>query len=207
MHWVTACAAIVCIGTAAILYNGSLSLAVGHRLIVRTVHLYSGYVLPLPMLLGLFSAAYRADVRRMNRWTRNDRRWLFSRSRRDGRIPVGKFNAGQKANAALSCGAILVLLATGVIMHFTGLTRVTVRTGATFVHDWVALAFGILIAGHLWYAAMDPESRRGMLRGRVSRRWAKAQHADWLAEFDDGRPGAQQRLSPRSEDAPGSRPD
>ena len=51
------------------------------------------------MLAGLASAAYRSDVRRLNRFTPEDCQWLRSRSRRDGTIRVGKFNAGQKVNA------------------------------------------------------------------------------------------------------------
>lgn len=187
VHWATACLALLCIGTAAILYNGSLSLAVGHRPAVRAMHVYAGCALPLPMLIGLVSAAYRDDARRLNRWSRDDRRWLIRRDRRDGGIPVGKFNAGQKLNAALSCGAILVLLGTGLLMRFPDLARLSWRTGATFVHDWTALALGLLIIGHLAYAARDPQSRRGMLGGRVSRWWAEQEHAGWAAELTASR--------------------
>ena len=89
----------VCIVTAAVLYNGSLMLMVGHRHLVEQVHVWSGLALPVPMLVGAASAAYRSDVRRLNRFTPSDWRWLRSRSRRDGGIAVGKFNAGQKLNA------------------------------------------------------------------------------------------------------------
>ena len=67
------------------------------------------------MLAGALSAAYRSDVRRLNRFTPADWRWLRSRTRRDGRIPVGKFNAGQKVNAWLVAGSTGVLLGTGAL--------------------------------------------------------------------------------------------
>ena len=62
VHWITATLMIVCIVTAAILYNGSLSIQVGHRHVVELIHVYAGFALPVPMLFGLVSAAYRADL-------------------------------------------------------------------------------------------------------------------------------------------------
>jgi formate dehydrogenase subunit gamma len=182
VHGTAAVLMLICIVTAAILYNGSLALVIGHRHLVELIHVYSGFALPVPILLGALSAAYRLDLRRLNRFTPRDWRWLFSRNRRDGSIRVGKFNAGQKLNGALSAGAIAALLGTGIIMYFPGLTRLAWRTGATFVHDWFALAVGLLVIGHLFYASKDPEARRGMMSGRVSASWARAEHAAWADE-------------------------
>jgi len=170
-----------CILTAAILYNGSISIRVGHRHLVELVHVSSGFALPVPMLVGLVSRAYRADLSRLNRFTSSDWRWLRSRGR-DARSLIGKFNAGQKLNAWLSCGAILVLLGSGVIMYFVGLAPLSWRTGATFVHDWFALAVGLLVLGHIYQAASDVEARRGMRRGSVSPQWAHDNHAAWAEE-------------------------
>jgi formate dehydrogenase subunit gamma len=182
VHWVTAVLTLACIATAAILYNGSLAVMFGHRRLVQDIHVYCGFALPAPMLLGLRARAYRIDGRRLNRFTKADWRWLRSRTRRDGRIPVGKFNAGQKLNAALSAGSIGVLFGTGLLMYFTGWARLAWRTGATFVHDWVALALGIVVIGHITYAFRDAESRRGMRTGRVGVGWAEDEHATWARE-------------------------
>lgn len=182
VHRTTALLMLVCIATAAILYNGSLSIQIGHRHLVELVHVYCGLALPVPMLAGLVSLAYRADLTRLNRITADDWRWLRSRTRRDGTIAVGKFNAGQKVNAWLSCGAILVLLGSGVVMYFTGLAPLAWRTGATFVHDWFALGVGLLVIGHIYHAVTDAEARRGMRHGSVATRWALAEHAAWGEE-------------------------
>jgi formate dehydrogenase subunit gamma len=182
VHWTVTVLMIVCILTAAVLYNGALSIRVGHRHLVELVHVYAGLLLPVPILLGLLSRAYRVDLGRLNRFAPSDWRWLRSAKRRDGTIRVGKFNAGQKLNAALTAGAILVLLGTGVIMYWTGLVRLSWRTGATFVHDWFALALGLLVLGHIYFALTDPEARRGMRTGRVSIPWARAEHAAWADE-------------------------
>ena len=184
VHRTTAWLMIICIVTAAVLYNNSLSIRVGHRHLVELVHVYCGFALPVPLLVGLVSYAYRADLRRLGRITPADRRWLRSKTRRDGRIRVGKFNAGQKLNASLACGSIFVLLGTGVLMYFVGLAPLATRTGATFVHDWFSLGLGLLVVGHITFAIKDPESRRGMRTGRVSKAWAHDEHAAWLAEVE-----------------------
>jgi formate dehydrogenase subunit gamma len=182
VHGLTAVLMLACIVTAAILYNASLSNLVGNRDVVARVHLWCGLALPLPMVLGLASGAYRADLRRLDRFRRSDWEWLRSSSRRDGRIRVGKFNAGQTLNAALSAGAILVLLLTGVTMYLTGVAPLAWRTGATFVHDWGALCVGLLVLGHTVEALRDREAMRGMLTGEVPESWARRQHADWAEE-------------------------
>jgi len=169
-----------CLLTAFVLYYGPISLAIGHRHTVELVHVVAGYALPVPLLLGLLSSAYRRDLEVLNRFSREDWRWLRSKNRRDGSFEVGKFNAGQKLNAALTAGSVVVLVGTGSLMFWTGLVRLSWRTGATFVHDWFALGLGLLVLGHLWFAISDPEAREGMRTGLVSRRWAEREHRAWV---------------------------
>jgi formate dehydrogenase subunit gamma len=184
VHRTTAILMSACLLTAAVLYNGPIAIVVGHRHLVELIHVYCGFALPVPMLAGLVSFAYRADLRRLGRFSPADRRWLRTRKRRDGTIVVGKFNAGQKLNASLACGSIFVLLGTGVLMYFVGLAPLPWRSGATFVHDWFALALGLLVIGHVFFALKDPEARLGMRTGSVSRAWASAEHAGWLHDLE-----------------------
>jgi formate dehydrogenase subunit gamma len=183
IHGLTGGLLIVCILTAAILYNGSLEVLVGNRYLVEQIHVYCGFALPVPLLVGLVSRSYRLDLRRLNRFTSLDWHWLRSKARRDGTIPVGKFNAGQKLNGALSAGAIGALLITGTVMYFTNVTPLSWRSGATFVHDWFSLGLGLLVVGHILYALRDPVAMRGMRTGQVPLRWAKREHAAWVAEY------------------------
>jgi formate dehydrogenase subunit gamma len=184
IHRATAILMTVCILTAAVLYNGFLAVPVGHRHLVELIHVYCGFALPVPVLLGILSFAYRADLRRLGRFTPADRRWLRTRTRRDGTITVGKFNAGQKLNASLASGSILVLLGTGVLMYFVRLAPLPWRSGATLMHDWFSLALGLLVVGHVIFAVKDPEARRGMRTGSVSRAWARTEHAGWLHDLE-----------------------
>lgn len=181
-HRTTALLMGVCVLTAASLYIPALAQLVGRRALVVAVHQWSGVALPVPVLVGLGSRALRADLGLLNRFGPHDRRWLravLHRDRRPSSRPAHKFNAGQKIYAAWSAGAALVMLGTGLLMWFTGLTPLKWRTSATFVHDWLALTFGIVLAGHIGLAMGDPEARRGMRTGSVARDWAKREHSLW----------------------------
>ncbi|MFF0222457.1 cytochrome b/b6 domain-containing protein [Streptomyces sp. NPDC004629] len=182
VHRATAALMGVCVLTAACLYIPQLAVAVGRRALVVRVHEYAGLALPVPVLLGLASRAFRADLRFLNRFGRHDRVWLGAALRRDKRHsarPAGKFNAGQKIYAAWIAGATLVMLGTGLMMWFTHLTPLMWRTSATFVHDWLALTMGVVLAGHIGMALADPEARRGLRTGTVSRDWATREHPLW----------------------------
>lgn len=175
----------VCIATAAVLYVNAFAVLVGHRYVIEQVHVWSGYALPVPLLAGLASRAYRGELGLLNRFSADDWRWLRAADRRSGRIAVGKYNAGQKLNAALSAGAIAVLLLSGTVMFLPRVTPLGWRVGATFVHDWTALAVGVLVLGHLHHALRDPAAMAGMRTGYVPRDWAQREHARWAAETED----------------------
>ncbi|MFE3514375.1 cytochrome b/b6 domain-containing protein [Streptomyces sp. NPDC059166] len=182
VHRTTAWLVLVCVATAACLYVPQLAQLVGRRHLVVTVHEWSGILTFVPLLAGLVSRALRADLSRLNRFGPHDRQWLRAALRRDrapGSRPAGKFNAGQKLYAAWIAGGLLVMLGTGLLMWFTGLAPLVWRTGATFVHDWLALAVGIVLAGHMAKALADPEARRGMRTGSVERLWARTEHPLW----------------------------
>src|SRR6202030_3421306 len=129
-----------------------------------------GIALPLPLLLTVaarrWGAGFRADARRLNRWSQDDKRWLRTRGR-DRSVRSGKFNAGQKLNAAFTVGTIVVMLATGLIMKFPNEWPLSWRTGATFVHDWVYLAAAIAVAGHILYAINYSDLFGSLWRGGV----------------------------------------
>ena len=53
----------ICVATAASLYLPQIEVIVGHRYgTVEQIHVYSGFALPVPVLLGFVSKHYRADV-------------------------------------------------------------------------------------------------------------------------------------------------
>jgi formate dehydrogenase subunit gamma len=184
LHWATAVLFLVLLATAAALFVDPISRVVGRRALVRDVHVWAGLLLPVPGLLAFTvgrTAELLADRRRLDRWTAEDRRWLRSLGR-DPYARTGKFSPGQKLNAAIVAGSVPVMLATGVVMRWFEPFPLDWRRGATFVHDWLAVALFLLIAGHILLGLADREALRGIVRGTVSDAWARKHHPAWLDE-------------------------
>src|SRR5713101_2228768 len=174
VHWVTATLMLTLLATGFSLYAGPLSTLVGRRNLVRNIHVYSGLLLPLPVLLAIVthaSAELRADLGRLNRWTRDDRTW-WRRGRRAA-ARLGKFNPGQKLNATFIGAAMVVMLMTGSIMRWFEPFSDSWRQGATFVHDWFAIGLLFAITGHILLAFRDPDALNGMVHGWVKPSWAR----------------------------------
>lgn len=185
-HWSLALLFAILMLTAVPLYVGSVAQLVGRRALLAEIHSWCGVALPVPLivsLLGPWGRGLRRDVRRLNLWTPDERRWLRSL----GRYPVvepGKFNAGQKLNAAFTAGVILAMLVTGSVMHWYKPFPVDWRTGATFVHDVIAFAVFAVVIGHICFALTHREALRSMVGGWVTRAWARVHAPGWVKELD-----------------------
>jgi formate dehydrogenase subunit gamma len=183
VHWTTATLFGVLMLTGAALYAGPISTIVGRRDLVRDVHVVAGLALPVPIVVGLLGRwghALRLDLGRINRWFADDRAWVRRRTR--DRARLGKFNPGQKLNATFLGAAIVLMFATGVVLKWFEPFPLSIRTGATFVHDWLALAIWISITAHVVFALRDPDALRAMVRGTISARWARTKRPRWYEE-------------------------
>jgi len=182
-HWANALLFGILMATALPLYFGSLADVVGRRHLIAQIHLWAGIALPFPMvvsLIGPWGARMRRDARRINRWSREEVRWL----RTFGLTPMDldKFSPGQKLNAIFTAGVIVVMLATGAVLQWFRFFPVTWRTGATFVHDVFAFVIFFVVFGHIAFALAHPDSMRSMIKGWVTESWAARHAAAWLKE-------------------------
>ena len=186
VHWTTAVLLLCLIATGATLYLPALSLLVRHRALVENVHVWSGVALLVPLVLGVagpWRAHLVADIRRFDTWVRADFDWFHRPARRRGLLR-GKFNGGQKLEAAFLASAMAGALITGLIMRWAPSSWINWATGATLVHDTLLLAITAAVVGHLYYALSSPDQLIAMVRGRISRRWAREHAPAWLAELD-----------------------
>jgi formate dehydrogenase subunit gamma len=189
-HWCTATLMLVLLFTGFAMYAGPLSTLVGRRLLMRRVHLYAGLLLPIPVLIAICLRSgkqLRADFRRLNRWSTDDRRWWRKRKRASAQL--GKFNPGQKLNATFIGASIVIMLMTGSILQWYKPFSDSWRQGATFVHDWFAIGLLFAIIGHITLAFRDPDALNGMTHGTVSAGWAKRHRPRWYAEVANGSVG------------------
>jgi formate dehydrogenase subunit gamma len=181
VHWTTALLVLTLTGTGAVLYVPTLSVAVGRRLLVEDSHIYIGLALFVPLLvavIGRWGANLRADLAQMSGFTRDEVSWLKSVGRR-GRKSVGKFNPGQKLNTNAIGGLLVVLFVTGLILRWGNFLPVSIRTGATFVHDVFAVVLLVVIIGHIGFALTHPHALRSMVTGWIPERWARRHAPAW----------------------------
>ncbi len=183
-HWSNAALFTVLMVTAIPLYYGSFFGVVLPRHTVAQIHLWCGLALPIPVIVSLFGPwgqRMREDVRRVNNWTHDEIRWLFSLGRTTLRL--GKFNPGQKLNAIFIGAATLIMLLTGAMLQWFRFFSVDLRQGATFVHDMFAFGIFVVVIGHILMALTHRESLSSMFRGWVSERWASTHAPAWLDEL------------------------
>ena len=184
MHWWTAALVGVCAATSLALSVAPVATLVGRRALVKDIHVAAGLFLLVPLLVGRagpWARQLKADLRLLDRFDAVDRHWLRS----FGRHPFAtsaKFHPGQKLNAALTAAALVSLFATGVVLRWFEPFPIGVRRGATFVHDWTAFLFAVLMIGHTLKALADGEAMRGMVRGDVDRTWAATHHPRWTED-------------------------
>jgi formate dehydrogenase subunit gamma len=185
LHWVNATLVLILLVTGTTFYVGQLQSLVGHRAVLRQVHVWCGVALVVPFavtLAGRWRRGFVLDAERLGRWTKPDFAWLRSRGKR-GHEDMGKFNGGQKLNAVFIAGALPVTLLTGSIMNWHDPFPDSWRTGATFVHQLLWLGLLIVILGHIAKALSEPEALSAMLgRGWVPTEWARRHRAGWHRE-------------------------
>jgi formate dehydrogenase subunit gamma len=180
VHWVHASAFLVLLGSGLVLYLPSLATEIGRRPLVKDVHLFTALAWAIALLAVVALGdrrGLRDTTRELDVFDADDRRWLLGRHVRQGR-----FNAGQKLNAALTA-AFAVLLAVSGVLLWLGERDTRFRFDSTIVlHDVVAYLSVALLAGHLYLAVIHPSTRhalRGMTVGTVREDWAREHHAKW----------------------------
>jgi formate dehydrogenase subunit gamma len=180
VHWIHAAAFFVLLGTGLVLYVPRLSEAVGRRPEVKAVHIYTAiaWVVALALVVALGDrASLRRTAQELDLFDRDDRLWLQRIPR-----PQGRFNAGQKLNAALTAAFALLFAASGFLL-WLGERDNDYRFASTILlHDGLMYVSLVLLVGHLYLAVIHPATRhslRGITTGSVRRDWAERHHAKW----------------------------
>jgi formate dehydrogenase subunit gamma len=188
-HRTTALLVLVLTASGFSLFYQPLALVVGRRPLVEAIHVAAGLLMPIPTLIALLSADFRADLARLDRFAPDDWQWLRRRDRRRTSLAVDKFNAGQKLAAACFGAAGVVLFGTGLLLLFPSQLSLPdgIRQGATVVHDATTLALVALLIGHAWLAMRHPEARAAMRTGAMDADYARREYAAWAAQAEDQR--------------------
>jgi formate dehydrogenase subunit gamma len=179
LHWVNALGFFFLLATGLILYLPSLSILVGRRQLIQSIHFWGGvaWLGALAAVVVLGARRLLATARELDRFDLDDLRWLRGRT-----APQGRFNAGQKINAALTAAFAVLFGVSGLLLWF-GEQDTRFRFASTVVlHDGLMYVSLGLLVGHLYLALIHPSTRhalRGMTLGDVRVEWAARHHAKW----------------------------
>jgi len=183
LHWVNALGFFTLLGSGLVLYLPSLSVLVGRRPLVKDVHFWSGIGWVSLLVLVALAGDRRGLLRtagELERFDRDDARWLTGR-----RAPQGRFNAGQKLNAVLTAAFTLLFFVSGLLL-WLGERDTRFRFASTVIlHDGLMYAALVLLVGHLYLAVIHPATRhalRGITVGTVSEDWARRHHGKWTQD-------------------------
>jgi formate dehydrogenase subunit gamma len=182
LHWVNALGFFFLLATGLILYLPSLSMLVARRQLMQSLHFWAGVgwlgALAAVVLLG--GRRLLATARELDFFDRDDLLWLRRRT-----APQGRFNAGQKINAALTAAFTILFGLSGLLLWF-GEQDTRYRFASTVIlHDGLMYVSLALLVGHLYLALIHPATRhalRGMTLGDVRVEWAMRHHAKWEPE-------------------------
>ena len=182
-HWIHATAFFVLLGTGLTLYLPALSEAVSNRPLVKGIHIDAAIAWALALLLVVVAGdrrSLRVTARELNLFDEDDRRWLRARP-----APQGRFNAGQKLNAALTASFALLFVLSGILLWYGERDNDFRWASTILLHDGLTLASIVLVSGPLYLTLLYPKTRhslRGMTLGSVREDWARERHAKWVDE-------------------------
>jgi formate dehydrogenase subunit gamma len=192
-HWVTAITFLMLAFSGLALFHPSMfwfSQFFGGPVWTRILHPYIG------VLMFLSFAGLALKFWHHNLLTRNDIMWLqhiddVVKNREDRLPEVGRYNAGQKLLFWTMIATIPLLLLTGIVIWrpwFTPYFGIGTIRLALLVH---AVCAFVMIAGiivHIYAAIWIKGTVGAMVRGTVSRAWARKHHPGWYKRvLDDER--------------------
>ena len=187
LHWAVAAPLLLAIVTGAALFLPGLAKFFGSRELLRVLHWVGGFgsiLVPLGVVIGGDRRRLAADVREIDLWSLDDRRWmrgwLWRRVGLTAELPAaGRFNAGQKANAVLTAAALVWLGLTGVVLFPPVHPPFWMLENSRNLHNITAFLVVPLVAGHIFLSAVYAPTRPGLpgiFTGRVPSAWLREHH-------------------------------
>jgi formate dehydrogenase subunit gamma len=162
----------------------------------HTVSQYHGLVgwlmvvLPVLLLLIVNRRRLAEDIREVDFWSDDDRRWFWA-ALRGGTLrskdmpPQGRLNAGQKANTILVAAMAMGFALTGSLLLARAQLPPWLVSRALWLHEFLAVVAMALFVGHLGHVVLTRHGwtyLRAMVRGSLDEETARQRHATWWVE-------------------------
>lgn len=188
VHWTQALTFLILLATGLMISFSSLESLVGHRALLREIHLATAFFFvfgpALVTLAGNFGSV-RQDAQEVDEWSEDDLHWLAHPTTRPEAYagPPGRYNAGQKLNTIFTVYSTVAFAVTGLILWQNRRFPFQLVSQANAIHAGLAYVALIVFMGHLFLSTVLPSTRQsfwGMVSGRVDKSWAAHHHPAWL---------------------------
>ena len=195
-HWVHAASFFTLLLTGLMVMSHKflfLSVMVGGIQNARIIHKLAGIVFALGTVLIFVLGDHKAFgrwLKDITTWGKVDLDFLkeFPKEFLGGHANLpeqGRFNSGEKVNSLFILTGGAVLMTTGLMMWFADAMPLVIVRWAYPVHNLTALLMAAVVIAHMYLGLLHPGSKEainGMLRGTVTRAFAKSHHAKWYRE-------------------------
>jgi formate dehydrogenase subunit gamma len=193
VHWTVAGTFILGLLTGMPIWTpvfGWMAYLFGGLTVARLLHPWVGIAFFLAILVQFFEWWRQMIVEPWERdWVgpRVVRYMRYDASADDPR--TGKYNGGQKLYFwAVSLGAVGLLLS-GLLMWFPTSFPKWLMQSAFIIHDLTFIAFAASLVFHIYLStAAEPGTFGSMIRGTVTRTWARVHHPRWYREVTGEEP-------------------
>jgi len=191
IHWTVAVTFFVSLLTGMPIWTpifGWMAYLFGGLSVCRVIHPWAGVAFFIAAALMFLQ--WVSDMR----FEENEKDWLgpklFSYMRYEtDDSDVGKYNGGQKLLFwAVSLAAVGLLLS-GLVMWFPRAFPQLLIEFAFLIHDFTFICFVVAIVFHIYLGtAAEPGTFGSMVRGTVTRAWARLHHPRWYREVTGEEP-------------------
>jgi formate dehydrogenase subunit gamma len=186
IHWMVAVCFFIALFSGLPIWTplfGWMAYLFGGLHVCRWLHPWSGLLFFVAVIAMLVH--WWGDMR----LSRSDRQWLRPRKvaeylkHAEVDPDVGKYNGGQKLFFFAGGLGALGLLVTGLVLWFPLSVPRLVSELAVLLHDVTFIVFVVAIVFHVYLGtAAEPGTFRSMVRGTVTRPWARLHHPRWYRE-------------------------
>ena len=185
IHWSVGLTFFICVVTGMPIWTplfGWMAHLVGGLSVARVIHPWAGLAYAFASIVMFFH--WLSDMH----FLPSERGWLgpkvfeYMRYESDD-SEVGKYNGGQKLLFwSVSLGMVGLLLS-GLLIWFPRAFPRLLLEFAYIVHDVTFIAFAVAIVFHIYLGTVaEPGTFGSMIRGTVTRQWARLHHPRWFRE-------------------------
>jgi formate dehydrogenase subunit gamma len=151
--------------------------------VCRWLHPWAG--LSFAVAAAVMFVHWWGDMRLQGR----DREWLRPRrivaymKHEDADPDVGKYNGGQKLFFFAVGLGVIGLVVSGLVLWFPLTFGRPISEAAVLLHDLTFVLFVVAIVLHIYLGtAAEPGTFHSMIRGTVTRAWARLHHPGWYRQ-------------------------